>query len=68
MTVMIKSKILSREERKKKAGGGAGMEASGAVSRIKQPAIFLQAALNGDRIHPATPRTPAAIAKARARL
>ncbi len=26
--------------------------------------IFLQAALNGDRIHPAAPRTPAAIAKA----
>ena len=29
-----------------------------------QTSIFLQAALNGDRIHPAAPRTPAAIAKA----
>jgi uncharacterized protein (DUF849 family) len=29
-----------------------------------QPTIFLQAALNGDRIHPAAPRTPAAIAEA----
>jgi uncharacterized protein (DUF849 family) len=29
-----------------------------------QHAIFLQAALNGDRIHPAVPRTPAAIAEA----
>jgi Uncharacterized conserved protein len=26
--------------------------------------IFLQAALNGDRIHPAAPRSPAAIAEA----
>src|SRR3954447_25927901 len=26
--------------------------------------IFLQAALNGDRVHPGAPRTPAAIAKA----
>lgn len=29
-----------------------------------QPSIFLQAALNGDRIHCAAPRTPTAIAKA----
>lgn len=29
-----------------------------------QTTIFLQAALNGDRIHPAAPRTPAAIAEA----
>jgi uncharacterized protein (DUF849 family) len=29
-----------------------------------QPTIFLQAALNGDRVHPAAPRTPAAIAEA----
>jgi uncharacterized protein (DUF849 family) len=29
-----------------------------------QGPIFLQAALNGDRIHPAAPRTPAAIAQA----
>jgi uncharacterized protein (DUF849 family) len=29
-----------------------------------QTRIFLQAALNGDSIHPATPRTPAAIAEA----
>ena len=29
-----------------------------------QTTIFLQAALNGDSIHPATPRTPAAIAEA----
>src|ERR1700681_1931561 len=29
-----------------------------------QTSIFLQAALNGDRIHPAAPRTPAAIAEA----
>jgi len=29
-----------------------------------QISIFLQAALNGDRIHPAAPRTPAAIAQA----
>lgn len=28
------------------------------------PGVFLQAALNGDRIHPAAPRTPAAIAAA----
>ena len=28
------------------------------------PTIFLQVALNGDAIHPATPRTPAAIAEA----
>src|SRR6202008_4676366 len=28
------------------------------------PTIFLQAALNGDRIHPAAPRTPTAIAEA----
>jgi len=28
------------------------------------PTIFLQVALNGDSIHPATPRTPAAIAEA----
>ena len=28
------------------------------------PTVFLQAALNGDRIHPAAPRTPAAIAEA----
>jgi hypothetical protein len=28
------------------------------------PNIFLQAALNGDRIHPAAPRTPTAIAQA----
>jgi len=28
------------------------------------PAFFLQAALNGDRVHPAAPRTPAAIAEA----
>src|SRR5499427_2456704 len=29
-----------------------------------QTSIFLQAALNGDRIHPAAPRNPAAIAEA----
>ncbi len=29
-----------------------------------QPRIFLQAALNGDRIHPRAPRTPTAIAEA----
>ncbi|MFY9854633.1 MAG: 3-keto-5-aminohexanoate cleavage protein [Terracidiphilus sp.] len=29
-----------------------------------QSTVFLQAALNGDRIHPAVPRTPAAIAEA----
>ena len=29
-----------------------------------QPAVFLQAALNGNRIHPAAPRTPTAIAEA----
>jgi uncharacterized protein (DUF849 family) len=29
-----------------------------------RPTVFLQAALNGDRIHPAVPRTPAAIANA----
>jgi uncharacterized protein (DUF849 family) len=29
-----------------------------------QPKVFLQAALNGDRIHPAAPHTPAAIAEA----
>src|SRR6476620_5110906 len=29
-----------------------------------QTTIFLQAALNGDRIHPAAPRNPAAIAEA----
>jgi len=29
-----------------------------------QPPIFLQAALNGDRIHPAAPRNPTAIAEA----
>lgn len=29
-----------------------------------QPATFLQVALNGDRIHPAAPRSPAAIAQA----
>ena len=29
-----------------------------------QTAIFLQAALNGDRVHPAAPRNPTAIAKA----
>jgi uncharacterized protein (DUF849 family) len=29
-----------------------------------QTSIFLQAALNGDRIHPAAPRTPTAIAEA----
>jgi len=29
-----------------------------------QTPIFLQAALNGDSVHPATPRTPAAIAEA----
>lgn len=29
-----------------------------------QPEVFLQAALNGDRIHPAAPHTPAAIAEA----
>ena len=28
------------------------------------PSVFLQAALNGDRIHPAAPRTPPAIAEA----
>lgn len=32
--------------------------------KIKQTAIFLQAALNGDRIHPAAPRNPTAIAEA----
>jgi len=31
---------------------------------VMQTTIFLQAALNGDSIHPATPRTPAAIAEA----
>src|ERR1700758_1316305 len=31
---------------------------------LMQTSIFLQAALNGDRIHPAAPRTPAAIAEA----
>ncbi|HSS95440.1 MAG TPA: 3-keto-5-aminohexanoate cleavage protein, partial [Terriglobales bacterium] len=29
-----------------------------------QTTVFLQAALNGDRIHPAAPRTPSAIAEA----
>src|SRR5512138_1327308 len=29
-----------------------------------QTPVFLQAALNGDRVHPAAPRTPAAIAEA----
>jgi uncharacterized protein (DUF849 family) len=29
-----------------------------------QPTVFLQAALNGDRIHPAAPRTPSGIAEA----
>ena len=29
-----------------------------------RPTVFLQAALNGDRVHPAAPRTPAAVAKA----
>jgi uncharacterized protein (DUF849 family) len=31
---------------------------------VMQPPIFLQAALNGDRTHPAAPRTPTAIAEA----
>lgn len=31
---------------------------------MRQPNVFLQAALNGDRVHPAAPRTPAAIAVA----
>lgn len=31
---------------------------------MHQTAVFLQVALNGDRIHPAAPRTPAAIAAA----
>lgn len=31
---------------------------------MRQSTVFLQAALNGDRIHPAAPRTPAAIAEA----
>lgn len=33
---------------------------------MKQIPTFLQAALNGDRVHPAAPRTPAAIAEAAA--
>ena len=35
-----------------------------AVPYMMQTTIFLQAALNGDRIHSAAPRTPAAIAEA----
>jgi uncharacterized protein (DUF849 family) len=31
---------------------------------MTKPAVLLQAALNGDRIHPAAPRTPAAVAEA----
>jgi Uncharacterized conserved protein len=34
------------------------------VTYVMQTMIFLQAALNGDSIHPAAPRTPAAIAEA----
>jgi uncharacterized protein (DUF849 family) len=33
-------------------------------SKIMQKTIFLQAALNGERVHPAAPHTPAAIAEA----
>src|SRR6201999_2914975 len=35
-----------------------------AKARTMQTTVFLQAALNGDRIHPAAPRNPAAIAEA----
>jgi len=31
---------------------------------MEQTSVFLQAALNGDRVHPAAPRTPATIAEA----
>jgi uncharacterized protein (DUF849 family) len=34
------------------------------MADLLQTGIFLQAALNGDRIHPAAPRNPAAIAEA----
>lgn len=34
------------------------------MKEILQPTVFLQAALNGDRLHPAAPRTPSAIAEA----
>jgi uncharacterized protein (DUF849 family) len=34
------------------------------VSSIMQTTVLLQAALNGDRVHPAAPRTPTAIAEA----
>jgi uncharacterized protein (DUF849 family) len=42
------------------------MTAPTAARRLKitHPTPFLQAALNGDRIHPAAPRTPTAIAEA----
>ncbi len=33
-------------------------------AKVMETAVFLQAALNGDRIHPAAPRHPAAIAEA----
>src|SRR6059058_2945578 len=34
------------------------------ISEMPPTTTFLQAALNGDRIHPAAPRTPTAIAEA----
>src|SRR5206468_10787472 len=34
------------------------------ISEMPPTTTFLQAALNGDRIHPAAPRSPAAIARA----
>jgi uncharacterized protein (DUF849 family) len=40
------------------------MKRSRAAPTANQPAVFLQAALNGDRVHPAAPRNPAAIAEA----
>jgi len=40
------------------------METRLILRSVMQTTIFLQAALNGDSIHPATPRTPAAIAEA----
>jgi uncharacterized protein (DUF849 family) len=44
--------------------GTIGLNVSTGRPRTMQTTVFLQAALNGDRIHPAAPRNPTAIAEA----
>lgn len=68
-TIGLRVILKSRKHNSRGFGAGrryqlAQLRSQPRGPKIMQTTIFLQAALNGDRIHPAAPRNPTAIAEA----